>query len=150
MKIGDHRCQSLVELYSILIAVRAWAPRWAEIPSMLLVRSDSMAAIGGLQRGGTTRSTHVNRVLQEMAITLACSPTGLRLRFKHLPGDRNQWADALSRLSQPGSGARVPAPLQACERTEVEERGAQFWITGAVPEVALMNQEPEGVDAARA
>ena len=70
--------------------------------------------------------------------------SGLRLTFKHLPGENNEWADALSRLAQPGAGARIPAPLLGVARTPVEERGASFWITGNAPSEILEASVPGG------
>ena len=72
-----------------------------------------------------------------MALARALSDTGLRLIFRHIAGSRNEWADALSRLQQPGSGATVPGPLRKLERTDVEDRTASFWRTAAAPEAAL-------------
>ena len=70
----------------------------------------------------------MNYLLQEFALALACSTESLRLRYKHVPGARNEWADALSRLTQPGSGARVPGPLRGIPPTEVPERTAGWWL----------------------
>ena len=84
LTVGDHRGQSVMEAFGILIAVVFFAPRWLATPSVLLVKSDSMAAIGGMERGGSTKSTHMNRVLQELALILATAPSGLRLSFRHL------------------------------------------------------------------
>ena len=136
---ADHRDQALVETYVVLLGVRFWAKLWCEKPSVVRVRSDSMAAFGSLFRGRSTRSPAINKVLKELALTVALSPTGLRLRFKHLAGDRNQWTDALSRLSQPCSGARVPAPLLGCPRTAVEDRGSGWWLTEGVPEEVVVD-----------
>ena len=147
VKVGDHRSQALVEALAILISVRCWASFWTSLPTVLAVKSDSMAAIGGIEKGGTTRSADINRVLQEIALSIAVSPTGLRLAFQHLPGERNQWADALSRIAQPGSGAQVPAPLLACTKTDVEGRGAGYWLTGLVP-TEVLEVAPEGEEKA--
>ena len=98
-----------------------------------------MSAIGGMQRGGATRSAPLNLILQEMALALALTPTGLRLIFKHIPGSHNEWADALSRLTQPGSGAHVPGPLRHLERTDVEDRSTGFWKTAGPPEEVLQS-----------
>ena len=38
---------------------------------------------------------------------------------EHVPGVTNTWADALSRLDQPDSGATVPQALCALTRTRV-------------------------------
>ena len=143
--IGDHRHQAVVEAYAILIGVRFWLQRWSIAPTVVLVKSDSIAALGSMERGGTTKNASLNLLLKELALVIATVPTGLRLSFRHLPGARNEWADALSRVAQPGSGACIPPPLLACKRTGVEARGDAFWITGQVPEEAVQvsNSQPE-------
>ena len=107
---------------------------WAKKPANIAVKSDSMAALGSLERGGATRNQAINLILKEMALEVVLSPSGLRLSFKHIRGAHNEWSDALSRIHQPGSGARVPAPLLACPRTEVDDRGPGWWRMAAVPE----------------
>ena len=146
--IGDHRFQGLVESYAVLIAIKCWSDRWAAEPTSVVVKSDSMSAIGGLEKGGTTRSIAVNRVLSEMAIVLAGSPTGLRVTMRHLPGATNEWADALSRIAQPGSGARIPAPLLACDRTDVEGRGGEWWHINRDPAEVLKEGRARAPEAA--
>ena len=129
LRVGDHRDQALAEAYSILIGVKFWSDRWCRTPTVAIIKSDSKAALGAMERGGTTRSASINAVLKELSLVIAVAPSGLRLWFKHLAGAQNQWADSLSRIAQPGAGARVPAPLLSCTRTAVEERGAAFWRT---------------------
>ena len=135
--IGDHRCQALAETFVVLVAVRAWAPRWASQPTSVYGRSDAMAAIGAVEKLGSTRSVAINKVLKELALVMALAPSGLRVKLQHIRGDRNQWADALSRIHQPGSGARVPAPLLGCERTRLDTRSSAWWRTAGVPEEVL-------------
>ena len=80
----------------------------------------------------------INKVLKELALCMALSSTGLRVRLRHIKGSSNEWADALSRIHQPGSGARVPAPLLAVERTVLEHRGPDWWRTAGAPEEVLI------------
>ena len=128
LRVGDHRDQALVELLVIVIAARVWAPLWAKTPTMLTTRSDSIAALGALEKGASARSSAMNYLLQEFTLLLATSFEDLRLRYKHVPGRRNEWADALSRLPQPGSGACVPGPLRAIAPTAVPTRGPGWWL----------------------
>ena len=137
IRVADHRDQALVETFVALLGIRVWANLWSGEPTIVRVRTDSMATLGSIDRGRSTRSPAVNKVLKELAITVATSPTGLRFRLQHLPGERNQWCDALSRLAQPGAAARVPAPLLGCPRAGVEERGDGWWITDGVAEEVL-------------
>ena len=88
----------------------------------------------------------MNRILKELALETALTSTGLRLTFKHLKGSRNEWADALSRLSQPGSGARVPAPLLSCRRTDVEQRTRTWWRTEGMAEEVMAGAQVEGAE----
>ena len=134
---GDHRDQALCELYAVLLGIRVWAEHWSRIPTVVNLRSDSMSALGALDKGRSTRSRAMNLVLQELSLTVAVSPTGLRYRLRHIAGVRNQWSDSLSRLSEPGSGARVPTPLLQTPRSDVEDRVGDWWLTATVPELAL-------------
>ena len=146
LRKGDHRDQALFETYAVLIGARFWAHLWQKRPSTVTVKSVSMAALGALQRGGATRNAGMNRILKELALETALTSTGLRLTFKHLKGSRNEWADALSRLGQPGSGARVPAPLLSCRRTDVEQRTRAWWRTEGMAEEVLAGAQVEGAE----
>ena len=70
----------------------------------------------------------MNYLIQEVTLLLATCGETLRLQYRHVPGSRNEWADALSRLSQPGSGARVPGPLRGLAPTEVPKRDAAWYL----------------------
>ena len=72
------------------------------------------------------------------------------LQPQHIRGERNAWCDALSRLAQPGSGARVPPPLAGLPRTAAPPRGPTDWVTldlqeGEYPKEAAGDKDaPEG------
>ena len=142
LRIGDHRDQALAELLVVVVAARVWASWWSQTPTVLTTRSDSIAALGALEKGASTRSKAMNYLVQEFTLLLASSFEELRLRYKHVPGSRNEWADALSRLAQPGSGAQVPGPLRHLAQTPVPPRAPAWWllegpkerITAALPE----------------
>ena len=138
MRVGSHRDQALAEVLIVLVAVRAWRPVWALRPCRLQVRSDSTAAIGAVRKM-RSKIAAINAVVRELALTVATSPTGLCINLRHLLGARNAWADALSRLAEPGSGAVVPGPLRSLPRAELEVRGEGWWKAGGVKEGA-----PEG------
>ena len=142
VRFGNHRDQALAELYSILLGLRAWTSLWTTVPTRVLIKSDSLAALGPLEKGRSTRSPGMNLILKEIALVVAVSPTGLRYEPAHIRGDRNQWSDNLSRLGQPGSGARVPAPLLACPRASVENRVEDgYWLTAGVPAEVLQGED---------
>ena len=103
---------------------------------MLRIKSDSMAALGALSKGGSAQSGGMNYLMKEFMLLLAASGRGLRLRWHHVPGTHNEWADALSRLYQPGSGAQVPGPLRDVPRTPAPERSAGWWMVEGPPEAA--------------
>ena len=94
-------------------------------------RSDSMATIGAVAKL-RSKSKAMNAIIRELALDMATSVHGFTLVLRHLAGDRNQWADALSRLMEPGSGMVVPGPLRALPRREVADRGAEWWKAGGV------------------
>ena len=53
--------------------------------------------------------------------------------LEHLPGRANKWADAPSRLMQPGSGASLPAELQHAQRVYPQQRVGEWWRTAQSP-----------------
>ena len=118
----------------VRMLARAWAGRWTKEPTIVRCRSDSMAAIGAVERGGSSKSPATNMILKELALVIALSPTGLRIQVSHIRGDNNAWADALSRIHQPGSGARVPGPLRALPPTQVPARGPGWWVLEGLKE----------------
>ena len=115
-----------MEALIVLVAVRAWKEVWSSCPTRLLIRSDSMATLGAIDK---MRSSNVamNRVMRELAAERLLARFGLTFRLRHIAGARNEWADALSRLYAPGSAATVPGPLRSLRRREVAPRGAAFW-----------------------
>ena len=104
---------------------------------MLRAKSDSMSALGSLSKGASSQSAGMNYLMKEFMLVLAASGPGFRLRYRHIPGAHNEWADALSRLSQPGSGASVPGPLRGVPQTPAPERGAWWWTVEGPPEEAV-------------
>ena len=129
--VGSHRFQSTFEALALLVAVRAWAHLWTGAPSIIQGRSDAMAAIGAFHKG-RSQAPAMNAVVRELNLDIASTPHGFALELRHLPGERNQWADSLSRLMEPGSGAVVPGPLRAFRRREVSARGTSWWRAGGV------------------
>ena len=98
-----------------------------------MLRSDSTAALAVVDKL-RSKSPAMNRVARELAIDLTFSATGLVFRSPHVRGVVNEWSDALSRLAQPGSGARVPGPLRAVPETRLPERGAAWWLVEGRPD----------------
>ena len=142
--IGSNRQQATVEALSILVAVRAWRHVWSTRPTALKVKSDSMSAIGAVQKMRSGNSA-LNRIVRELAIEKAYAPHGLTFRLRHLKGDHNEWADALSRLAQPGSGAVVPGPLRCLRQPALEARGPAWWQASTKAE--LQGERAESPEA---
>eukprot|EP00972_Heterocapsa_arctica_P014190 2089305-Heterocapsa_arctica.AAC.1 len=55
------------------------------------------------------------------------------LEFAHVAGKRNEWADALSRLAEPGSGATVPGPLRGAKQRRLPRRDRRWWRVWDAP-----------------
>ena len=73
----------------------------------------------------------MNRIMAELALVQAETNYGFEMRFEHVPGRLNVWADALSRLDEPGSMATVPSELLADQRRRTSHRGPTWWRTPA-------------------
>jgi hypothetical protein len=130
LKIGDCAGQAIWEALALLIALRAWAEFWLEDPgaATILAKSDSKAALGAFEKQ-RSKSPHINLIARELALDRALAAYEPRLELAHVRGKRNEWADALSRLAQPGSGAAVPGPLRGLPCRGVGVRGPSWWRT---------------------
>ena len=53
----------------------------------------------------------------------------------HVAGKDNAWADALSRLHEPGGAAEVPRALLARPRTRPAKRDSAWWETMGDPDL---------------
>ena len=146
MRTGDHRDQALAETMAVLIGIRLWRAVWALRPCRVQVKSDSTAAIGAIRKL-RSKAPGINAVVRELSLTIATTPTGLTVDLRHLPGVKNAWADALSRLAEPGSGAVVPGPLRALAAATQEERGPGWWkacgVQGVGPEAVVVDEAEE-------
>ena len=89
----------------------------------------------------------MNAIATEAALLQATARDGFTIHPQHVPGITNQWCDALSRLDEPGSGARIPAPLAALPRTPAPARDAASWLSLAVPATATGEASAEAKGA---
>lgn len=83
----------------------------------LFVKSDSVSALILLAKLKVkAKSFGLGVVARELALEFGtCS---YRPRFlQHIPGIANDWADILSRMSQPAKSAPLPAALRQCMQT---------------------------------
>ena len=118
-------------------------------PTIVKVKSDSMATLGAIEKGRSS-SLAMNCIARELAFAQATAGEAYAFDLQHIAGDRNAWADALSRLHQPGAAATVPGPLRGIQPTEVPERGPTWWRTLAMPRVhsrELEDQPPQAQPA---
>lgn len=90
----------------------------------LRIRSDSVSTLTLLIK---LRTSHgLGLVAREMALEFGAS-SYKPLLFQHIPGLSNDWADALSRLDQPGKGAKIPTSLLSSTRTPVPIRDVEYY-----------------------
>ena len=125
IQIGSCKGQAVLEMLALLVAMRAWLPMWASARCEVTVRSDSQAALGAALKLASP-SPVINKIARETGLDVASSKYGVDF-FKHVPGKCNEWADALSRLHQPGGKAVLPAALLGCERTPAPQRNKEWW-----------------------
>ena len=64
----------------------------------------------------------------DLSLEIASLNYELELKTCHIPGVDNTWADALSRLEEPGSGAQVPPELTSVPRATARVRADSWWI----------------------
>ena len=78
---------------------------------------------------------HMHATISLLIYSLNCwaADSSPHYRSQHLPGRRNLWADALSRIAQPGSGAVIPAALLDAQRATPPVRDAAWWRADGDP-----------------
>lgn len=84
---------NLRELYMVPWVLRQWGKRLRG--KRVLFRLDNSASVGAINKGGSSEPA-VNALL--LAIHRVCREFGIFLVARHLPGDENLLADAISRL----------------------------------------------------
>jgi hypothetical protein len=129
--VGDARYQALLENLAILFGVRAWLPLWQTERAAIVVRSDSLAALGAWRKE-RSNNPHISAVVREMSLDMAEGRYKLDV-LEHLPGSVNEWADNLSRQFAPGYSLPVPPPLLAASRTALPKRDQSYWLLAARP-----------------
>ena len=131
---GSHKHQAVLEFLALLVAVRVWKEVIGRQRWTVKIRTDSTAALGAACRLRSS-DPRMNAIARELALDLAEAQYELDL-LEHLPGISNELADALSRLSQPGSPAMVPNALARAMRAKVEARSRSWWRAKANPDTA--------------
>ena len=77
-----------------------------------------------------SKVANINFVAREVAMVLVEGCYPVTLVWSHVPGKAHVWADALSRLCEPGSGAVIPRALAPLRATPVAQRGPGWYLTG--------------------
>eukprot|EP00929_Paragymnodinium_shiwhaense_P121177 TRINITY_DN93326_c0_g1_i1.p2 TRINITY_DN93326_c0_g1~~TRINITY_DN93326_c0_g1_i1.p2 ORF type:complete len:624 (-),score=62.32 TRINITY_DN93326_c0_g1_i1:111-1853(-) len=131
IQVGSSKHQALIELIAILIGVRTWRPWAQEGRCVLEVSSDSSAALGACLRMRSPCAA-MNTVVRELALDLAEGQYHVDI-FSHLPGQQNAWADALSRMHQPGVASGFPGDLASVPRETVAKRSDAWWEAAGDP-----------------
>ena len=83
-------------------------PRFGAERFVLLVKSDSISAIGALLKARSS-SPMMNLISREIHLCIARLNYSVALKMNHIAGVDNTWADVLSRLYEPGATKVVPA-----------------------------------------
>ena len=130
--VGDSAGQAAFEALALCVAMRTWLPEWQDSRTVVIVRSDSLAALGALNRinGGTAQ---INKVIRECALDLAEGSYIVDL-ISHIPAEYNDIPDTLSRLAAPGShGKSFPKELVNVPESRTAPRTRSWWRTLAPP-----------------
>ena len=101
---------------------------WRDERTVAIVRSDSLAALGALNKlsGGTDM---INRVVREVALDWAEGSYVVDV-FGHIPADLNDLSDALSRLAAPQENRKeFPELLLGVDQTVAPPRTRAWWRT---------------------
>jgi hypothetical protein len=133
IQIGSHTCQQVVEALVVLVALRAWSPRWSGQRSRIRVRSDSISALVlclQLKTHGDGTST----VAREVAVDIADAMYAPNI-VEHVPGLENVVADMLSRRYVPYKDPpfQLPPCLEGVEEMVLADRAHEYFVTKQLP-----------------
>ena len=84
------------ELYPIVVAAVLWGHTWAK--KRIIFMCDNTATVAILQKG-RSKSSHIMPLVRQL--TMCAASHNFTFRGKHVPGNINTIADALSRLQIP-------------------------------------------------
>ena len=139
--VGSSASQATFETLAVLIAVREWFEEWQDFRTSIVLRSDSLAALGAVASGSSPNKA-MNTICRELALDLAEGKYQAEL-MAHLPARFNGLADALSRLEAPGSDSKsFPPELNGIQRTILADRGPGWWRAVGDPD-GEQRREPD-------
>ena len=120
-EIENRRGQAVREALALLVALMACAEHWKHDRAIVQVTSDSKAVLGiPVKTEVEDPSAQSNRKEREFAWDRAVARSEPILQFAHVRGKNNEWADALSRLCEPASGAKKPGLVRVAMRPSVK------------------------------
>jgi hypothetical protein len=132
LEIGSCKGQAVWEALVILIACRVWLPDWSAEWITVVGRSDSKAALSACGKL-KSKSPNINLIARELALDSAECSNQIDA-WEHIEGRRNDWADCLSRLVEPGSvKANIPSELLRLRRRIPPPRDDAWWETTSAP-----------------
>ena len=120
--------QQVLEAFTMLIALRSWAPHWKGKRVSLAVQSDNMATLAMVARM-QPHSERLGRIAREIALDISASEYSPDITV-HVPGLANKAADDLSRRWQPGKSAALPAYLLPEHELRLPPRDTTWWRSG--------------------
>ena len=123
--IGADTGQQVWEALCILVAMRTWSSYWLACQCSLTIKSDNVSA---LVMASKLKITSSELIARELALLLS-EASYMPRHVVHVPGVMNAWADALSRLSEPGGNYRIPAALRSVPRSSPIRRSPDFYST---------------------
>ena len=119
-KRGDSGSMALWETFTLLKALEVWIRLFASNSVALQVRGDALGVLRAVI-AKRARSPAVNLAIAEINLILA--PTHFELVAEHIWSEKNDVADALSRLHE---GASFPVSCQSAVRDKAVQRSYHF------------------------
>ena len=130
MRLGEtpsSKDQQVLEAFSVLVALREWAPRWASGRVVLGVQSDNIGALTMLCKM-QPHSDDLGLIARELAYDISHASYTPDVA-SHVAGIANIAADVLSRLMEPGKCYKRPEYLSDNLQHHCAVRQAAWWKT---------------------
>lgn len=126
VQIGSPSSQQVLEALAALVALKIWRKYWRQCGVHLIFKSDSVSTLTLLIKlRPKMASQGLGIIARELALEFGCCSYKPRY-YHHIPGVANDWADHLSRLSQPDKHYQIPAVFAHCRREQCPHRSVGF------------------------
>jgi hypothetical protein len=132
IQFGSFKGQQIWESLIAVVTCRVRLPAFGHKRIKLEIRSDSEAALGSFVKERWCIPA-LNSIMSELALDVLLCAFEMGVVYAHIAGEADVWADALSRLSEPGGGCVIPEPLTRVRCRSVQERGESWWLVTVVP-----------------